>query len=88
VFSAVVDGEQGRVIMVVPASGGIGRPIVADGLQNDEPVWSPDGALIAYRVDGESPTIRTILPDGSGMADVANLQPGEFLKGWQSVASP
>jgi Tol biopolymer transport system component len=88
VFSAVVDGEQGRVIMVVPATGGIGKPIVADGLQNAEPFWSPDGTLIAYWVDGESPVIRTVLPDGSGMVDVAILQPGEFLKGWQSTPAP
>lgn len=88
VFSATLEGATGRPIMVVPASGGIGQPIVADGLQNHEPFWSPDGALIAYWVDGESPVIRTVLPDGSGMVDVAILQPGEFLKGWQSIPAP
>jgi Tol biopolymer transport system component len=85
VFSATLQAGEGSAIMVVPATGGIGQPIVADGLRNDEPFWSPDGTLIAYWVDGENPVIRTVLPDGSGMADVAILQPGEFLKGWQPL---
>lgn len=88
VFSATLQAGEGSAIMVVPATGGVGQPIVADGLQNDAPFWSPDGTLIAYWEDGENPVIRTVLPDGSGMADVAILQPGEFLKGWQSVPGP
>jgi Tol biopolymer transport system component len=85
VFAATLEAAPGRTVMVVPAGGGIGQPIVADGMLDDDPVWSPHGSLIAYRVDSDRPTIRTVLPDGSCMADVAILQPGEFLKGWQPV---
>jgi WD40 repeat protein len=51
-------------------------PITDDTANADLPTWSPDGTVIAFRVtelDGVNRHIRSVRPDGSGLAPVADV---------------
>lgn len=63
--SALVLALQG-VLWSLPAGGGKATPLTPPEMDAHEPVWAPDGSLIAfYAFENDGFTVWTIKPDGS-----------------------
>lgn len=65
--STVVFGYRGA-LWTVPAAGGTARPLTMHGAYHTAPVWSPDGAWIAFASDRYGNFDVFVMPAGGGEA--------------------
>ena len=72
-----------EIYVMAPDGSNVTR-LTNDRVIDQDPVWSPDGSLIAFdRQEGES-SIWTMRPDGTGLAPVSGTR-GGFRPAWQPV---
>jgi TolB protein len=80
--NADVDGE----LWVASASGSNAHAITSDSVSESQPVWTPNGKQIVFKMGGPSPGYYKINPDGSGEAPIYTFPGGDF--GFEPVVSP
>jgi hypothetical protein len=74
---------RGSDLWTMDANGGNEALLVQNG---NEPVWSPDGSLIAFdSYRGGNYDIYTIRPDGTGLTNLTNSAANERSPSWQPI---
>src|SRR5919202_893295 len=75
--------EYGGDLWVVPRAGGEVRRLTAGGGRETDPVFSPDGSLIAFTGDYDGNTDVYVVPTAGGMPKRLTHHPGEDAAlGW------
>ncbi len=78
--AAVESSQQGNLVVVRRDGSGL-RHLTDDGYRNRNPVWSPDGKLLAFFSNrGGRVDIWTIRPDGSSLRQLTYTQNGSITR--------
>jgi Tol biopolymer transport system component len=88
VFSAPVEGDDGRDIFIMNADGSNVRQLTDHASRNSRPSWSPDGSRIVFDSDRDGDTeIYVIDVDGSNLQQLTNNDADDDFAQWSPDGS-